>query len=167
LQPDSDKFPNGIKAVADQIHGLGLKFGLYGDSGTATCSGYPGSLGKETQDAEQLAAWGVDYWKYDNCATPSGNSTPRYQVMGDALKASGRSILYSLCNWGADSVWTWGASVGNSWRVGGDITDSFSSVASIAASNAGLAQYAAPGGFNDFDMMVRYDILHNRIQSLF
>ncbi|MCJ1312998.1 hypothetical protein MMC25_006674 [Agyrium rufum] len=153
LQPDATKFPNGVKAVADQIHTLGLKFGLYGDSGTATCSGFPGSQGYEVQDAKQLAAWTVDYWKYDNCATPSGSSIPRYTTMSNALLSSGRTILYSLCNWGGDAVWTWGGTVGNSWRVGGDITNGWSSIASIAASNAALTQYAAPGGFNDFDMM--------------
>jgi len=142
LVADSTKWPNGIKPVADTIHGLGLKFGLYGDSGNATCSGFPGSLGHETKDADQLAAWGVDFWKYDNvsegvgsnldfaylgqCNNAAGSSVPRYTAMSNALKASGRTILYSLCNWGADSVWTWGASVGNSWRVGGDITDAWS-----------------------------------------
>lgn len=119
LVADPNGWPAGVKTVADQIHGLGLKFGLYGDAGTATCAGFPGSLGHESQDAKQLAAWGVDYWKYDNCNAPSGNSQSRYQTMSDALAASGRTILYSLCNWGVDSVWTWGASAGNSWRVGG------------------------------------------------
>ncbi|KAL9112610.1 MAG: hypothetical protein Q9227_003181 [Pyrenula ochraceoflavens] len=153
LQPDPAKFPNGMKAVADQIHALGLKIGLYGDAGTATCSGFPGSLGYETQDADTLASWGIDYWKYDNCAAPSGNSEPRYQAMSSALLNSGRTILYSLCNWGADSVWTWGASVGNSWRVGGDISNNWNSIANIAGNNAAIASYAQLGGFNDFDMM--------------
>ncbi|KAF3917618.1 Alpha-galactosidase [Arthrobotrys entomopaga] len=153
LVADPNKFPNGVKVVADQIHALGLKFGLYGDSGTATCSGFPGSQGYETKDAAQLASWGVDYWKYDNCNTPSGYSQPRYNTMRDALAATGRPILYSLCQWGIDAVYTWGNQTGNSWRVGGDITNSWSSVASIAANNAPIASYAGPGGFNDFDMM--------------
>lgn len=147
------KFPNGMKSLADKIHGMGLKFGLYADSGTKTCSGYPGSQGYETQDAKQLTAWGVDYWKYDNCNTPSGNSQPRYATMRDALLATNSKILYSLCNWGADSVWAWESQVGNSWRVGGDITNTWSSVASTAASNASITSYAASGGFNNYDMI--------------
>lgn len=153
LVADPTKFHNGIKSLADEIHGMGLKFGLYGNSGTKTCSGYPGSQGYETQDAQQLTTWGVDYWKYDNCNTPSRNSQPRYTVMRDALPLTNSKILYSLCNWGADSVWTRGSQVGNSWRVGGDITDAWSSVASIAASNTDITSYATPGSFNDYYMM--------------
>jgi len=154
LSPDSTKWPNGIASVATTIHGMGLKMGLYGDSGTETCSGYPGSQGYETTDANTLAGWGIDFWKYDNCNTPtSGTSQTRYTTMSKALEASGRNIYYAMCNWGADSVWTWGLSTGNSWRVSSDVTDTWSSVASIAASNANLAQYAGPGGFNDFDML--------------
>lgn len=122
LVADPNKWPAGVKAVADQIHGLGLKFGLYGDAVTATCAGFPGSLGYETQDAKQLATWSVDYWKHDNCDAPSENSESRYQTMSNALATSGRTILYSLCNLGVESVWTWGASVGNSWRVGGCVS---------------------------------------------
>ncbi|KAM3072581.1 hypothetical protein ACMFMG_009374 [Clarireedia jacksonii] len=131
-----------------------LAAGLYGDSGTATCSGYPGSQGYETQDAKTLASWGIDFWKYDNCATPStGTSQTRYTTMSNALTSSGREIYYAMCNWGADSVWTWGLKTGNSWRVSGDITDTWSSIMSIASGAQALAQYAGPGGFNDFDML--------------
>jgi alpha-galactosidase len=134
LVADTTKWPNGIADVTAQIHALGLKFGLYGDSGTATCSGYPGSAGYETKDANQIAAWGVDYWKYDNCATPStGNSSVRYTTMSNALKASGREILYSLCNWGDDAVYEWGGSIGNSWRVGGDIKNTWAYVRSTVS----------------------------------
>lgn len=87
------------------------------------------------------------------CATPSGSSIPRYQTMSTALLASGRPIYYSICNWGVDSVWTWGNTTGNSWRVSSDVSDSWGSVAQIAAGNTWLAPYAAPGGFNDFDML--------------
>jgi len=154
LVPDSTKWPNGIAAVATEIHSLGLKMGLYGDSGTETCSGYPGSQGYETVDANTLAGWGVDFWKYDNCDTPtSGTSQTRYTTMSTALKSSGREIYYALCNWGADSVWTWGGSVGNSWRVSSDVTDTFSSIASIASNAYSYASYDAPGGFNDWDML--------------
>ncbi|TAQ83898.1 hypothetical protein B7494_g7776 [Chlorociboria aeruginascens] len=154
LVPDPTKWPNGVKAVADEIHALGLKIGLYGDSGTATCSGFPGSQGYETTDANTLASWGVDFWKYDNCNTPTaGTSQTRYTTMRDALLASGRPIYYAICNWGADSVYTWGQSTGNSWRVSSDVTDAWSAIVDIASSNQALAPYAGPGGFNDFDML--------------
>lgn len=155
LVPDPAKWPEGIAAVATRIHALGLKFGLYGDAGTQTCAGYPGSQGNEVRDAQTLASWGVDYWKYDNCNTPSsGNSSAWYIKMRDALADSGRPIFFSMCNWGRDDVWTWGKNVGNSWRMSSDITNQWSSVASIAASAVPMAKYAGPGGFNDLDMMV-------------
>lgn len=139
---------------------MGLKMGLYGDAGRMTCGGYPGSQGYETQDAKTLASWGIDYWKYDNCYTgtgfnnPGANTQTYYPTMRDALSNSGRAILFSMCQWGRDNVWTWGATVGNSWRMSGDIQNNWASVASIAATAATIAQYAAPGGFNDLDMMV-------------
>ena len=148
------KWPNGIKAVADQIHGIGLKFGLYGCSGTKTCEGYPGSQGYETKDATLLASWGVDYWKYDNCYTPSGNSSGRFITMRDALAKASRPIFYSLCQWGNDNVWTWGNAVGNSWRTTGDIQNNWDSIVKIGSFAGTIPSYSGPGGFNDFDMMV-------------
>jgi alpha-galactosidase len=153
LVPDPSKFPDGIKGTADYVHSLGLKLGIYEDAGTATCAGYPGSLGHETTDAQSFASWGVDYLKYDNCNNNGVNAQSRYTAMRDALAATGRPILYSLCNWGQDSVWTWGTNVGNSWRTTGDITASFSSMLSIFHSNVGLASYAGPGHWNDPDML--------------
>ncbi|KAE9376501.1 glycoside hydrolase family 27 protein [Stipitochalara longipes BDJ] len=154
LVPDPNKWPNGITAVATEIHGMGLKMGLYGDSGTGTCSGYPGSQGYETQDAKTLASWGIDFWKYDNCNAPtSGTSQTRYTTMSNALAASGRDIYYAMCNWGDDSVWTWGLKTANSWRVSSDVTDKWSSIVSIASNAQSYASYAGPGGFNDFDML--------------
>ncbi|KAH7311920.1 alpha-galactosidase [Rhexocercosporidium sp. MPI-PUGE-AT-0058] len=164
LVPDPKKWPNGIASVVNQIHGMGLKFGLYGDAGTKTCAGYPGSQGHETQDAQLLSSWGVDYWKYDNCYTPCNGAVPQtcwiprdtqswYEKFGSALKSVPRPMLYSLCSWGLDNVWVWGNSVGNSWRITGDIADNWSSVASIAAKAATISQYSVPGGFNDLDML--------------
>lgn len=160
LVPDPNKWPQGIKAVTDQIHNMGLKFGLYGCAGRQTCAGYPGSQGHEAQDAKSLADWGVDYWKHDNCWTgtgfnnPGANTQTYYPTMRDALANSGRNIFFSMCQWGRDNVWTWGANVGNSWRMSDDIQNNWNSVASIAAEAATISQYAAPGGFNDLDMMV-------------
>ncbi|PVI05616.1 glycoside hydrolase family 27 protein [Periconia macrospinosa] len=166
LVPDPAKFPQGMKAVADQIHDMGLKFGLYGDAGIKTCAGYPGSEGHEEQDAKQLAEWGIDYWKHDNCFTPcngpvvqtcpnpAGNTKTWYVKMRDALEKSGSPIFYSLCNWGRDEVWTWGAEVGNSWRMSVDNWGGWEDVVRIASSAAPIANYSAPGGFNDLDMMI-------------
>jgi alpha-galactosidase len=153
LVPDPAKFPDGIKGTADYVHSLGLKLGIYEDAGTATCAGYPGSLGHETTDAQSFASWGVDYLKYDNCNNNSVPAQTRYTAMRDALAATGRPILYSLCNWGQENPWTWGADVGNSWRTTGDINASYSSMLSIFHANAGLASYAGPGHWNDPDML--------------
>ncbi|MFG1812049.1 glycoside hydrolase family 27 protein [Streptomyces sp. NPDC049040] len=153
LVPDPSKFPDGIKGTADYVHSLGLKLGIYEDAGTATCAGYPGSLGHETTDAATFASWGVDYLKYDNCNNNGVAGQSRYTAMRDALAATGRPILYSLCNWGQENVWTWGAGVGNSWRTTGDINASYSSMLSIFHSNVGLASYAGPGHWNDPDML--------------
>jgi alpha-galactosidase len=154
LQADPTKFPNGIKAVADYVHGRGLKLGIYSEAGTTTCAGFLGSLGHEAQDARTFAAWGVDYLKYDNCGDHQGlTNQQRYTTMRDALLASGRQIFYSLCEWGQDSVWTWGAGVGNSWRTTSDIQANFGSIMSILDQQVGLEQYAGPGGWNDPDML--------------
>jgi alpha-galactosidase len=153
LVPDRNKFPDGISGTAAYVHSLGLKLGIYEDAGTATCAGYPGSLGHERQDANTFASWGVDYLKYDNCNNTGVSAKTRYTAMRDALAATGRPILFSLCNWGQESVWTWGSGVGNSWRTTGDINASFGSMLSIFHANVGLASYAGPGGWNDPDML--------------
>lgn len=153
LVPDPAKFPDGIKGTADYVHSLGLKLGIYEDAGTATCAGYPGSLGHESTDAQSFASWGVDYLKYDNCNNNGVSAQSRYTAMRDALADTGLPILYSLCNWGQDNVWTWGAGVGNSWRTTGDISANFASMLSIFHSNVGLASYAGPSHWNDPDML--------------
>src|SRR3954469_1566947 len=153
LVPDPAKFPDGIKGTADYVHGKGLKLGIYESAGTATCAGYPGSLNHEQQDANSFAAWGVDYLKYDNCNNQGVPYQQRYNAMRDALARTGRPIVYSLCEWGEDSVWTWGSATGNLWRTTGDINASYGSMLSIFHSNVKLAQYAGPGGWNDPDML--------------
>jgi alpha-galactosidase len=153
LVPDRAKFPDGISGTAAYVHSLGLKLGIYEDAGSATCAGYPGSLGHERQDAALFASWGVDYLKYDNCNNQGVGAMTRYTAMRDALAATGRPILFSLCDWGQENVWTWGAGVGNSWRTTGDINASFGSMLSIFHANVGLAGYAGPGGWNDPDML--------------
>ena len=153
LVPDPAKFPNGITAVANYVHSLGLGLGIYESAGTATCQGYPGSLNHEQQDANSFASWGVDYLKYDNCNNQGVPDQQRYTAMRDALAATGRPIVYSLCNWGDASVWTWGSQVGNLWRTTGDISANFGSMLSNFHTNVGLAADAGPGAWNDPDML--------------
>jgi alpha-galactosidase len=157
LVPDPVKFPSGIAGTADYVHSKGLKLGIYEDAGTLTCAGYPGSLGHEQVDAQTFADWGVDYLKYDNCynagSTTKEEYIQRYSAMRDALEATGRPIVYSICEWGVNEPWTWADRVGNLWRTTGDISDNWSSLLSIIKQNAPLAQYAQPGAWNDPDML--------------
>ncbi|MFI9355309.1 NPCBM/NEW2 domain-containing protein [Streptomyces lydicus] len=155
LVPDPRRFPHGIKAVADYVHSKGLKFGIYTSAGTKTCNsaGFPGGLGHERSDAQQFADWGVDYLKYDNCNNQGVDAKQRYRTMRDALKATGRPIVYSICEWGENKPWEWASDVGHLWRTTGDISDSWSSMLDIAKQNLPLAPYAGPGHWNDPDML--------------
>jgi alpha-galactosidase len=157
LVPDPVKFPDGINGTAGYVHSLGLKLGIYEDAGTATCAGYPGSLGHETIDAQTFADWGVDYLKYDNCnnngSTTQQQYIDRYTAMRDALAATGRPIVYSICEWGVNQPWTWAPDVGNLWRTTGDISDNWSSLKSIIDQNLPLYPFAKSGAFNDPDML--------------
>jgi alpha-galactosidase len=151
----NERFPD-MKALGDYIHSKGLKFGIYSSPGPKTCGGYEGSLGREEQDAQTYAAWGVDYLKYDKCSFKGGREATiaAYQKMHDALLRTGRPIFYSLCEYGLDRVWTWGASVsGNSWRTTDDIQDNYRSMANIGFSQSGLERFAGPGHWNDPDML--------------
>jgi alpha-galactosidase len=160
-----------MKALGDYIHAKGLKFGIYSSPGAKTCGGYEGSLGHEVQDAKLYASWGVDYLKYDLCsfqddmkkekaAHPDDPSAANrlmiaaYRKMGDALKATGRPIVYSLCQYGVDQPWKWGPELGaNAWRTTDDIDDSYGRMIAIGFSQAGLSKYAGPGHWNDPDML--------------
>jgi alpha-galactosidase len=151
------KFPD-MKALADYIHAKGLKFGIYSSPGPATCAGYMGTYGHEEQDARTFAAWGVDYLKYDWCSAESiysdADLRPVYQRMGEALLKCGRPIVFSLCEYGRKDVWAWGPEVaGNLWRTTGDIRDSWKSMSGIGFDQGRLAPYAAPGHWNDPDML--------------
>ncbi|GLZ28763.1 alpha-galactosidase [Lentzea sp. NBRC 105346] len=157
LVPDPVRFPNGIKALADYVHSKGLKIGIYTSAGTKTCNtaGFPGALGHEQQDANLFASWGIDYLKYDNCNNQGVDAVQRYTKMRDALKNTGRPIVYSICEWGRSEpkVWTWGPDTGNLWRTTGDISDNWTSMIGKAKANRVLAQYAKPGAWNDPDML--------------
>ncbi|KZV90062.1 alpha-galactosidase [Exidia glandulosa HHB12029] len=128
---DKEKFPHGLKWLADQIHALDLKFGIYSDAGTRTCGNQFGSLGFEEIDAKTYAGWGVDYLKYDNCNNEGQSGTPqisydRFAKMSTALNATGRPIVYAMCNWGEDQPWNWAGTIAHLWRISGDIMDEFS-----------------------------------------
>lgn len=155
LVPDPVRFPNGIKAVADYVHAKGLKFGIYTSAGTKTCdsTGLPGALGHEYSDARQFADWGVDYLKYDNCNNQGIDAKKRYETMRDALKATGRPIVYSICEWGENKPWEWASDVGHLWRTTGDIRPTWASIMTITKKNLPLAPYAGPGHWNDPDML--------------
>jgi len=153
LLPDPKTFPSGIKALADYVHGKGLKLGIYSDAGKFTCQVRPGSLDHESDDAAIFASWGVDYLKYDNCYNLGIKPQKRYPPMRDALNSTGRQIFYSLCEWGQDDPALWAGKVGNSWRTTDDITDTWQSMTDIADKNNKWASYAGPGGWNDPDML--------------
>jgi alpha-galactosidase len=160
IQADPQRFPSGIKALADYVHSKGLKFGIYSDAGIKTCAGRPGSRGYEFQDAAQYAAWGVDYLKYDWCNTSTQNAQASYSIMRQALNHTGRPIVLSLCEWGTAKPWLWAAGVGNLWRTTGDITDKWNGkkdysngVMTIVDLNEPLWPYATPGHWNDPDML--------------
>jgi len=159
---DPVKFPSGIKALADYVHSKGLKFGIYTDAGTLTCGGRPGSLGHEYQDAQQYANWGVDYLKEDWCNTlPGQDSKSSYALMRNALAATGRPIVFSICEWGSTQPWLWATPIGNMWRATGDIQDCWDckrdwggmGFTKIIDQVSEIGSYSGPGHWNDLDML--------------
>jgi alpha-galactosidase len=150
---DNDRFPHGMKFLADYVHSKGLKFGIYSCAGKKTCAGRPGGLGHEYQDAITYARWGVDYLKYDWCNTSTQDAKSSYTNMRDALFSAGRPIVFSLCEWGSNKPWEWAGEVGHLWRTTGDIGDSWNSMISIFDKQKELARYAGPGRWNDPDML--------------
>ena len=163
----NEKFPD-MKALADYVHSKGLKLGIYSSPGPQTCARYEGSLGHEEQDAQTYADWGIDYLKYDLCSyggvmkTQAPNDPAAqnklmreaYEKMHQAIGKTGRPMVYSLCQYGWDSVWEWGPQVGaNLWRTTGDISANFDRMSLIGRSQAGLAKFAGPGHWNDPDML--------------
>jgi len=150
---DKDRFPHGIKYLADYIHSKGLKFGIYSCAGTLTCAGRPAGRGHEYQDALSYARWGVDYLKYDWCNTGTQNAKSSYTIMRDALYAAKRPIVFSLCEWGSNKPWEWAGEIGHLWRTTGDISDSWNSMISILSQQKDLAKFAGPGHWNDPDML--------------
>ncbi|VDC05669.1 unnamed protein product [Peniophora sp. CBMAI 1063] len=164
LVPDPIRFSRGMKSLTSEIHALGFKAGIYGDSGWKTCGGYPGSYDHEEQDAKLLFAdWAFDYLKYDNCYIPFDDVTRqgiigKYDRMVDALKTvraahTGKPVVFSLCEWGWSQVWLWGAEQGHSWRITGDIAASWPALAAIINANSFITQATNFYGHNDMDML--------------
>ncbi len=164
LFPDPERFPHGMKALADYVHGKGLKLGIYSDAAELTCAGVTGSLGFEEIDAQTFADWGIDYLKYDYCHAPTDRTTAftRYKKMGDALKKTGRPIVFAVCEWGGRSPWLWArAAGGHLWRTTYDSRDGWRSgdgfltgIMDIFDTQEGLEPYAGPGGWNDPDLLM-------------
>jgi len=163
----NNKFPD-MKALSDYVHSKGLKLGIYSSPGPKTCAGYAGSYQHEEQDAKTYAEWGVDFLKYDLCSfgeilkKEAGNDREKsfsmqkaaYEKMHKALLATGRPIVYSLCQYGWNNVWEWGTEVGgNLWRTTGDISDHYGRMEQIGFEQAGLSKFAGAGHWNDPDML--------------
>jgi alpha-galactosidase len=159
IQADTQRFPSGLKALADYVHSKGMMLGIYSDAGRKTCEGRLGSQGHEFQDAAQYAAWGVDYLKYDWCASGTRNAEEAYTLMSDALRATGRPIVFSMCEWGSNKPWLWARTVGNSWRTTGDIYDAWEGkerglgVLNILDLQVDIEGFSGPGHWNDPDML--------------
>ena len=171
LVPDPLKFPHGLKALGDYLHGKGFKFGIHNCAGTRTCADFPGGRGHEYQDALKYASWGIDYLKYDWCNHGTADARETYKTMRDALHAAGRPIVFSLCEWGQNKPWEWAKDVGHLWRTTGDIMAGYDSmqrwehgwkvildlqyslVQPADGQNNGIGQYAGPDHWNDPDML--------------
>ncbi len=161
ILPDPERFPSGMKKLADYVHSKGLKFGLYSCAGSRTCQGRPGSRGYQFQDARQYAAWGVDYLKYDWCHSEGQEARAAYRTMSDALKHCGRPIVFSMCEWGISKPWEWGNGIGHLWRTTSDIRNIYQAeinwgglgIVDIIDRQADLWRYAGPGHWNDPDML--------------
>ncbi len=154
LPADPKKFPHGIKSVADYVHAKGLKLGIYLNRGTETCGHFPGSYGYEVQDANMIASWGIDYLKYDNCSPAPGSSLVKdFTKMSNALKATGRPIVFSMCSWGFPGYWVAGSKIAHLWRTSSDIQDTWDRIMAIMDANSASAAFAGPGHWNDPDML--------------
>jgi alpha-galactosidase len=154
LHPN-EKFPD-MKKLADYVHSKGLKIGIYSSPGPKTCAGFEGSFGHEEQDARMYGEWGIDYLKYDYCSFQGDVDAQiaAYRKMHEALLKTGRPIVFSLCQYGMDRVWSWGPGVGgNLWRTTDDISDDYDRMAYIGFGQEGLDRFAGPGHWNDPDML--------------
>lgn len=152
LEPNLWRFPN-MRGLAKYLHDRELRFGLYTCAGDRTCQGYPGSRGREFVDARRFASWDVDFMKIDWCHSAGLDARSAYTTWSEAISATRRPMVLSICEWGRNRPWEWAGSVGHLWRTSGDIADRWDSVVKILDRQAGLAQYAGPDHWNDPDML--------------
>jgi alpha-galactosidase len=162
LRADPERFPHGIPALARYAHDRGMYLGLYDSPFNQGCGQDPrtGAAGHERADARAFADWGVDYLKYDWCHHGTADAQETYKTMRDGLRAAGRPVVFSICEWGNNKPWLWGKDVGHLWRTTGDITDCHDCQAvyslgwkHILEGQVGLEQYAGPDHWNDPDML--------------
>jgi alpha-galactosidase len=153
LVPDPRRFPRGIAYVAERVHALGLRFGIYTDAGTKTCMGLPASLGYEFRDARRFAEWGADYVKVDWCHTEGLGPRAIYAKWALALAAAARPMLLSICEWGRAHPWEWAGTLGHLWRTSWDIQAEWPSITTVIDRQAPLYPYAGPDHWNDPDML--------------
>lgn len=165
LQTHPERFPNGVKGVADHIHRLGLKAGIYSDAGANTCGSLwdadpngigVGLYGHEKQDADlYFNQWGFDFIKIDYCGAGQQldlDERERYTAISKAIReVCPRDISVNICRWAFPG--TWARDLARSWRISGDISPRWSSVKSIIRKNLYLSAYAGGGHYNDMDML--------------
>lgn len=159
LTTNLERYPSGLRGLGDYIHGLGLKYALYTDAGSKTCSGaMPGTKGHEKEDMEAFAAWRADYIKIDWCNSAGQDIVETYSRLGRAQREAGRPVVHSLCSWGEGYPWRWAGAIGHMWRTTSDICGpgnaDWARAVRIAMANERLAEYAGPGRWNDPDMMI-------------
>jgi alpha-galactosidase len=159
LTTNLDRYPSGLRGLGDYIHGQGLKYALYTDAGTKTCSGaMPGTNGHELEDMKAFAGWRADYIKIDWCNSQGQDIVRTYAALGAAQRAAGRPVVHSLCSWGEGYPWVWAGAIGHMWRTTTDICGpgeaDWSRALRIAVANQALAAFAGPGHWNDPDMMI-------------
>lgn len=169
LEYDPEKFPRGIKYVADYAHSKGMKLGIYSGPGVDTCAGYTGSRGHEAEDAAMFASWKVDHLKYDACCShakePASVLHDAFLNMSQALLRQEQDIVFHACHCGWTNIWEWAGDIGaNHWRIGQDISDDFDypgnredyyqDVLDMIDRGVELGPYTKPGQWNDFDMLV-------------
>jgi len=152
LEPNLWRFPN-MRALAAYLHDRDLRFGLYTCAGDRTCQGYPGSRGREFVDARRFASWNVDFMKIDWCHTAGLDARSTFATWSEAIRATRRQMVLSICEWGRNRPWEWGGNVGHLWRTSHDIADRWDSVIDILDRQEPLAQFAGPGHWNDPDML--------------
>jgi len=153
------RYPSGLRGLGDYLHRQGLKYALYTDAGTRTCSkAMPGTKDHEYEDMRAFANWRADYIKIDWCNTKGMDIVKAYTLLHEAQLAAGRPIVHSLCSWGDGEPWKWAASIGHLWRTTSDICEpghaNWGYATKYAWQNEKLYASAGPGHWNDPDMMI-------------